>query len=68
MERNEAGMKISRAQPYYKMMVASSLASYVMHLHPYSPTCCVQSELGMQVNCIGGQRGGFHHLIVGLCS
>ena len=30
-----------------------------------SSLCCVQSELGMQVHCVGGQRGGRHHSVVG---
>ena len=33
-----------------------------------SSHCCVQNELGMQVHCTGGQRGGCHHFVVGLCS
>ena len=28
--------------------------------------CCVQSELRMQMHCIGGARGRHHHSIVGL--
>ena len=51
--------------PYYGMITASSLASNAMHLHPYSSLCCVQSELGMQLHCVGGQRGGPHHSVVG---
>ena len=27
--------------------------------------CCVQSELGMQVHWVGGQRGGRHHSVEG---
>ena len=27
-----------------------------------------KSELEMQVHCVGGQRGGFHHFSAGLCS
>ena len=30
-----------------------------------SSLCTQQSELGMQVHCIGGQRGGHHHSVVG---
>ena len=30
--------------------------------------CRQQSELQMQVHCIGGQRRGCHHSVVGLCS
>ena len=30
-----------------------------------SSLCFVQSELRMQVHCVGGQRGGRHHSIVG---
>ena len=33
-----------------------------------SSLCCVQSKLGMQVHCVGGQRWGSHHSLVGLCS
>ena len=36
---------------------ASSLASNAMHLHPWFTLLLTQqSELGMQVHCIGGQR------------
>ena len=28
-----------------------------------SPLCCVQSELGMKVHCIGGQKGGLQHSV-----
>ena len=29
---------------------------------------CLLSELGMQVHCVGDQRRGHHHSVVGLCS
>ena len=48
---------------YYAMVVVSSLASNAMHLHSYMSftlSCEKQSELGMKVHCIGGQRGSHH--------
>ena len=42
-------------------MLAHSLTSNAMHLHPELTLLLTQqSELGMQVHCIGGQRGGCH--------
>ena len=35
----------------------ASLVHFVTHTQ--------QSELGMQVHCVGGQRGGRHHSVVG---
>ena len=48
-------------------MPAPSLASNAMHLHPlFTLLLTQQSELGMQVHCAGGQRGGRHRSVVGV--
>ena len=53
--------------PHYVTMPAPSLASNAMHLHPrFTLLLTQQSELGMQVHCFGGQRGGRHGYIVGV--
>ena len=40
-----------------------------MHLHPWFALLLTQqSKLGMQVHCVGGQRGGWHCSVVGWCS
>ena len=48
-------------------MLAPSLACNAMHWHPYFTLLLTQqSELGMQVHCVGAQRGGRHRSIVGV--
>ena len=50
--------KASRSLPHYGTMPAPFLASNTMHLHPYFTLLLTQqSELGMQVHCVGGQKG-----------
>ena len=53
--------------PHYVTMPTPSLASNAMHLHPqFILLLTQQSELGMQVHCFGGQRGGLHRYVVGV--
>ena len=58
-----AGKRKLKNTTYYGTMASSSLASNEMHLHLYSSLCKQQSELGMQVHCVGGQTGGRHHTV-----
>ena len=42
----------------------SGLQPNALYMYIPSSLCCVQSERGMQVHCVGGQRGGRHHSVV----
>ena len=58
---------------YYRVMAPSSQASSAMHLYPYRTSSLWYyttkwTIIGMQVDCVGDQRGGRHHSVVRKCS
>ena len=59
-----AGVRKLKNAIHYRMMVASSWPLIQCTCIPRS-LCTQQSELGMQVHCIGGQREGRHGSAVG---